>query len=266
VTTSPDLTPFVDLTLYDVDSTDLLDLALAAAATVMPDLVIREGFTEAVVLEAQAAMDAELVYRVNRLPAATMEGVMNLLGLVRDPGAPALTDVLFTAADAAGHTVPAGTRFTILTGPDDTDAVVFSTDAALQIAPGSATGSVSATAETVGSLPNGWVAGTFVDMLDGVSFVNGSQIITTVHGGRDPETDQQFYTRGSQALARQTSVLVRASQFVAYALQQPYVYRALALDNTNGTGTVGAAPGHITLAVLGPDGLPVSSAPLSVRR
>ena len=264
MTTSPDLSPIVDLTLADVDPGDLLDIALVAAGTAMPGLVIREGFTEAAILEAQAAMDAELAFRVNRLPASLMEGLTNLNGVVRDPGAPATTTVLFTAADTAGHIIPAGTSVALPVGNDDSDAVIFTTDTQGQIFPGNTQTVVAATANVVGTTGNGYAVLTPLALLDGLSFIDSAQTGSVITGGRAPETDEAFYTRGAQSQAALSSALVVPAQFLATALLQPYVYRCLVLDNTSwssttGIGTVGATPGAVTVVCAGPDGLPLSA-------
>lgn len=255
---SPDLQPFVDLTLDDRDPGDLVDTALAAMATVIPGLTLREGFTESAVLEAQAAMDAEIIYAVNRLPFAVMEGVTNLFGVVRDAGSPPVATVLFTAADSVGHIIPAGTRLALQVGADDTDAVIFATDAPCQILAGGTVGTVTVTGVEFGSAGDGFNAlpgdQTPLALIDSLAYIDSAVLVGAVSGGRDAEDDPTFYTRAAQRFARLSSALVTPAQFTAAALEQPYVYRCLALDNTAGSGTVGASPGHITLAILGPDG------------
>src|SRR5687768_10446156 len=109
--TTPDLSDYVDLTLYDRDAAALVERALLDATLKLPGWVPREANTEVVLIEALALELVELVYAVNRLPSAVTMALLGLFDVTRDDGTAPTVDIEVTAVDAAGYTVPAGTLF-----------------------------------------------------------------------------------------------------------------------------------------------------------
>lgn len=107
---------------------------------------------------------------------------------------------------------------------------------------------------------NGIPANTPCNLLDTITFVDSVYTLSEVYGGRSPENDQNFLSRGVQRLSRLSSTLVLPTHFSAAALEQVYIHRALALDNYNPTGDpdrngpIGVDAGHITIAVYGTTG------------
>lgn len=251
---------FVDPVLYDVDEEDLVDRALADMQSVLPELAGREGTIEVVLLRALALQVAEVVYAINRLPERTLEGILQLRGLVRDDGAPAAVTVRFTLSDALGVTVPAGT--TVRVEVTETGEVVdFATTVDVTSDPEAVTVDAPAVAVEPGTSANGVAAGTAVEVIDAVPYVEAAVTVTVVAGGRDAEDDTSFYGRGVAMLSRLTETLVLPSHFRAAALETPGVGYALVLDQYDPTDP-GVSPGHVTVLVTDVDGEPLASGPM----
>lgn len=260
---SVDVSPYVDLTLLDLTPGELLDVAVARLAELLPDLVLREGMTEAVMLEVRALIDSEQVYAINRLPGAIFEVLLRQFDVERDEGAPPTVDVTFHAGDALGHNVAAGTRVALALG-DDTYAV-FATDAPLVLAPGVSVGTVAATGTANGTAANGIAAGTRLIVIDAVPYVSWAATGSVVTDGRDVETDAAYLTRGKTTLARLNSTLVLAEQFRLYTLGNPAIFRALGIDQYDpalpgAPASSVAHDGNVTVAVVGVAGSPIDPA------
>lgn len=254
---SPDLSGYTSLTLYDKTPAELVERALLDAAVKLPGWVPRDGNTEVVLTEALSLVVAELLYGINRVPDAVIEGVLKLYGVARDLGTAPTATVTFTASGTTGYTVPAGTVVRLPIGADHLD---FTLDAPVAIAPGSltGTGAVTATSNTVAA--NGVASGTAVTMISPVPFIDTAALASAVTAGADPETDEQWRDRGVQRLARLVSTLVTPAHFSGYALENPLVYRALGLDNYDGSGANTSTDyGHVTVAVLGAAGAVLTS-------
>lgn len=257
---APDVTGYVDLAVYDREPLALVDRALLDAGAKLPGWVPREGNTEVVLIEAMALQVAELVYAINRLPAAVTTVLLRLFDLAPDPGAPATTTVTFHLADNLGHVIPAGTEVRVAMG-GELDDVVFATNVNLNVAVGAVVGTVAATATTNGSSVNGTAAATPVELVSSVYFVDSAELATDVADGADPEDSAAFLDRGIQRLRRLVTTLVLPEHFTAAALEEPDVDRATTVDRYN--PAVGPNPGdnqgHVTVAVLGANGATLSA-------
>lgn len=256
---SPDVTAYVDLTLADRTPGDLVDRALVDAVSKLPGWVPREGNTEVVVLEADALMVAELVFAINRLPGAVTEVLARLFGLERDNGTPPTATVEFQLSDTLGHVIPAGTLLRLTVG---TDVLTFATDEDLAVVAPADTGVVAVTGTDATDVANGTAAGTVLEVLTPLMYVDAAELATAVADGVNPEDGGTFLTRAVQRFARLTETLVLPRHFELAALEDPAVARALALDLYD--PAVGPAPGdnpgHITVAVIG-QGAALLSAP-----
>lgn len=262
---SPDVAAYVGLELVDLDAQQLIEQALASAATKFVGWTPREGNTEVVLIEELAALVEEDAYGLNRIPDAVVERVLLLMQLTRDLGAPATATVTFTAGDTAGYTIPAGTALRIdTTGVDDVD---VTTNTALTITAGQTTGTVAVTARTVGTANNGVPAGTRLEVLDSVSGISSAVLATGLAGGRDPEDGDAFLARAAPRLATLTTTLARAQDVEAYVIATyPAVTRVKVLDlydaNTPQVDP-GGSPGYTTIAVAGPGGTAIPGATLT---
>lgn len=255
---SPDVSQYVDLTVYDKDPQDIFASAVAALQVVLPEWVPRESNIEVLLLEALALEVAESVFAINRLPGAVVEVLLKLYGVERSIGQPPVVTLRFTMVGTTGYTIPAGTQARVVL-PGAADPVIFSTDTELVIAPGSSFGVVAATGDRHTSEANGIAATTTLELLDAMLYVEHVKTETVVSGGVDPDTDQDYFTRATDRFSRLSDALVLPRHFEIAALENPYVKRAKALDNWDGSGGApGDDPGHITVAVYG-DGANLSA-------
>ncbi len=258
---SPDLSSYVDLTLYDRDPTELVNRALLDAQVKLPGWLPQEGNVEVTLIEALALQVSELVYAINRITGATTEILLQLFGIFRNPGSPPTASVTFTLGDTLGHTVPAGTRIRVDLGSGNFE--VFTTDAALVVASGSNSGTMTITGQDNTDTANGVTAGTTVTVVDAVLFVDSAVLATNVAGGVPPEGDQDWLDRGTAILSTLVDTLVLPSHFVAAAPKlDPNVYRVQAVDQWDPTlsgGAGGASNGNITVAVLGQGNTAITS-------
>lgn len=248
---SPDVTPYVDLRVYDKDPQDIFDAAKLALQTSLPEWVPREGNIEVLLLEALALEVAESAFTVNRLPSGVVEVLLRLFGIERDNGAAPVVDLEFTMVGTTGYTVPAGVQAR-LEIPGGLEPVIFTTSAELTIAPGNSTGVVSAVGDRFTDDANNIVLGTALEFMDSVVYVEGVTLDAVTTGGREPEEDTDYFTRALTRFTRLSDTLVLPSHFTSFALEDTDFYRAFTIDNWNGsTGSPGDHPGHVTVAVYG---------------
>lgn len=254
-----DTTGYVDLRLYDRSDQEIIEAALAAAQINMPEWVPREGHTEVLLIEALALEIAEAVVAVNRLPGATLETLLRFAGVDRDYGAAPTALAQIVCADTLGHEIPAGTRLYLSTADGQGYVTMLVESPGVSIPPGSSTGVVSLIGDVFTSAANGVPAGTSLQMVSPMPFVETIALATPAADGRDPETDEVWRDRGVNRLSRLTEALVLPRHFEAAALEDPNVSRAVVVDNTDpGTEGVGDDPGHVTVAVLGDGGAALS--------
>lgn len=225
---SPDLTPYVDLTLVDEEAQDIFDLGLEEIIRRVPGYTPRETNMEVILLEAMALQIEHSVFAINRLPGTIFDVLMRLFNVERFLGTPAKTTLTFIVATTQGYTIPAGTR-ALLTG--DFGSIVFALDANLNIVAGTNTATGAATAETSTADFNGTVAGTDLALIDAVPFVDYVRLGSTVTGGADEEDDAEWRSRGAARFTRLTETLVLPRHFVQAALENALVTRAYGIDN-----------------------------------
>lgn len=251
-----DLRGYVDLIVYDRDPGDLVERGVLDAQSKLPGWIPREGDVALVLLEGQALQAAELVYAINRLPGAVAEALLRLQSLERDQGAGPTVNVLVTFSDNVGRTLPAGTRLQLNVGDQQ---LLFLTDTDAVAAPTVTTASTTATCSRLTALGNGVPSATPLALLDQAFYVASVATSSVVTGGRDPEDTQTYLGRAIQRLARLVDTILLPNHFVAAALEQPGVARAACVDLYNpAVGPPGSNPGHVTIAVLGPNGVALS--------
>lgn len=254
--TSPDLSPYNGLLVYDLDSVDLVNRALLDAVTKTPDWVPRDGNWEMVLLEACSLVAAEIVYAINRVPDATISGVLQLLGVTPSAGSQATATATFTLSDALGYTIPAGTAVAL---PVADGQVQFTSNVDLTIPPGSTSGTIGITSVDNTAEANGATAGTSLVLVDSVPSVDTVALATDVSAGSDPETDADFISRGITRFARLNDTLVLPGHFTDEVIATfPQVERATTIDNWD-ADTASSTPGHVTVAVAGGGGASLSS-------
>lgn len=253
-----DVSGYVDLTLYDVDVTQLVERAIARAASTFPEWQPREGNVEVVLLEAFAVEVQELVYAINRLPAALTEVLLGLYQLERSPGVRPLADVTFTVQTAGPAVIPAGTSVAVaLAG--GLEPVVFRTIGDTAVPAGAATVTAPARGTRHTTDANGTPANSAAVLLDAVGFVNAVRL-TITGAGTNPEDAAAFLDRGVQRLRRLSATLVRPEHYTAAALEVPGVQQALAVNNYDPAQTPPEdRRGHVSVAVVGTGGAPLAA-------
>lgn len=255
-----DLTNYVDLRVFDVSDQEIFDTGIASLKLNLPGFIPNEANMEVVLLEAFALQMAESIVAVNRLPGAVAAAILLLAGVERDLGAPPEAVASITFGDTLGHTVPGGTRVYLTLG--DESVVTFLVEPPGLIVPaGSSSGYVSLIGDTYTADANGVATGTVLTLADRLPYVESVVLVTPVSGGRGTETDEQWRDRGVARLSRLSDALVVPNHFTVAALEDPAVAAALTLDlyDPGQAGSPGSHPGHVTVAVLGPNGATVSS-------
>lgn len=253
--TSPDLSGYVDLTLYDKNPQDIFQSALAALRTRLPTYVAYEGNIDVVLLEEFALEAAEAAYALNRLPGTIMQILLTLFGVERFEGAPPTVNVTFHLLDALGHTVPAGTRVQLDLGAG-LDPMTFATDGPAEAVAGETAVTVAATGDRFTAAANGLPSSSGVVVVDSIFFVDSAELDSSPTGGIEPEGTPDWLGRGVTTLQRLNATLVQPQHFTLFALLNPLVTRAFTIDSWN-ADTASAEPGYLTTAVYGPSG-PVS--------
>lgn len=249
---SPDVTPFVDLRIYDLDVQEIFDNARMHIESRMPDVTLREDHTETILIEAMALMIAENTIAINRLPSSILTALLKMYGSPFYEGKAPVFTVKFKSVDNFHHEVPANTRVALQI--NDSEYIMLSTETAGNIALGQSEVTVTATTTDKTSAGNKIAIGTSLDLLDQLPFVEEVTLASLVTPGEDPETDVVWLNRSVQKLNRLTDTLVVADHFQSAALEETGVYRAYAIDNYNGTTNTPSVPGHITVAVYGAEG------------
>jgi uncharacterized phage protein gp47/JayE len=253
--TNPDLSAYNPLILFDLDSTDLVNRALVDRTSKTPEWNPVDGNEEMTLLEAQALIAAEIMYGTNRIPDGTITGALNLLGVTVSPGEQATASVTFNLSDSLGHRIPAGTVVAVAVGDDQ---VQFTTDTDLTVAMGDTSGTISMTSVDNTAEANGITAGTALIPISAIPYVDTAVLATDVFAGADPETSSDFINRGITRFARLNDTLVKAAHFTDEALTYSQVVRATTIEPWDSVGAA-ATPGHVTVALLGANGAPLSS-------
>lgn len=262
---SPDIGSYVDLRLFDVPDQALIDAMITHYGIVNPGWIAREGNTEVLLMETIALGIAEGVVAINRLPGAVVEAILQLAEVSKDYGAPATATATVTVADGLGYTIPTGTRFYL---PLTTGTVVFLSEAPdVTIPSGQTSVIVPIITEINTAAGNGVQAPTRLVLADSLYMVQSVALASTVTGGRDPETDEQWRDRGVARFRRFSDALTVPRHFNAAIDEDARVGRVMTIDLWDGSvvtpGDPGDDPGHVTVAVLGTDGMPLEPADLT---
>lgn len=232
---SPDITPYVDLTIYDKQPEDVYSDAYLYAQTSLPEWTPASGSSEDAILQATSTMTADLIGAINRLPAGLVEVLLQLFGVTRNAGIRATGSVWIEAVDDTGYTVPAGTRLGFLDNSDIDDPILytFDTNDALTIPQGQTGASVTITA----ALNNEYPAlqdGETLQLITPVSFVDTVTMWGDLEVGADAESDVEYFARAIAKLQSYTAALVLPQQFEQYILATyTDVYRAKAYSRVN---------------------------------
>ena len=236
---------YLGLDIDDRDPQAIFDAALARFLELAPNARLSNGSVEVMLMEAFSVAASDLVYALNRFPATAVEGILALYNVPRFAGSPAYGTVTLTLDGTRDLTVEAGQR---LSDPATGLTLVVSTTTT-----GTAVSALTIPAQTEDATGAGnqIAAGSPLDLLDAIPYVDSAAVTTDFTGGADPESDTAYLDRASTVLARVTSSLVLPDHFTAYLLQDARVTRATAIDLYEPGGTAGADLGHITTYTFG---------------
>jgi hypothetical protein len=158
-----------------------------------------------------------------------------VLGIPPNPAVPALVHSTWSAIDNLGHLIPAGTTVGIRDGGGSLRG--FKTTNDNSILPGlSATdiGQVLLEAIEPGSPSSNIGAnGVFAELVDPLAFVQTVELIESTVGGVDAETITEYTNRLSEYMRSLSTRPILPEDYARLAMNQPGVYRAVALDGYN---------------------------------
>ena len=206
---SPDFKDYVDLTINDVQPADIYSAAVTYAQTSLPEFSPRQGTVEDAILQAMSYVSGVMTGAINRLPNGLMEGVLRLIGLTRSEATFATGNVIFTAIDTAGVTIPAGTQVSYLETVDGVSTQhIFATTESATIAEGSDTSSaIPVVAQSAGQKP--YIAsGTSLIILVASNRLLSCATSGALTQGITGESDEDFFNRGATYLASLSEALV----------------------------------------------------------
>jgi hypothetical protein len=215
---SPDVRQYVDLTIFDENPVTILNDMLTTGRGLLPEWQPQVGQIEVVLAEAFAVRSAEVVNAINRIPAATTEVLLQLFGLTRSDGVKATATLSLTFTETA--TLPAGTEFLYVNAVTGVSYIfTLDEDASLTVtAPAeTATGTFAITAQTVGTAYNFSADGNSLALLARTAtFLESASFSVSPSGGKNAETDTEYFSRGVTLLASYTSAATTANQIKYY--------------------------------------------------
>ncbi|MCW5317943.1 hypothetical protein GTQ43_30495 [Nostoc sp. KVJ3] len=175
------------ISLDPINETDIVEQAKLKVYNASGGLL--NDFTEnspiAALIQGQAFAGAELLYYINQLPLALVIDFLKITGVTRSSGTKAKTTLTFNISS------PQSVIFTIPEGFEVVDSqgkLSFFTDAPLVIPVGLVSGSVTATAEEVGSEYN-IAAYSITGITQPLTYLAGVTNIEAASGGSDLESE-----------------------------------------------------------------------------
>ena len=227
---SPDFKQYIDLTVNDLQPTDLYTAAADYARIALPEFEPRVGSVEDALLQAVSTVGAINLAAINRLPNGLMEGVLRLLGLERREASSSTVQVQFELLNA-GSIVPA--NFTVVyevTSNDQVFQYPFVLQSSVTASAGSTTVAATLVSSVVGTIPT-ISSGTELELATTSSNVFSCTTTAIVQQGLDAETDIEFLNRGTTYLASLSRTLNTARQIESYILATyPEVSRCKVYD------------------------------------
>jgi hypothetical protein len=257
-----DFSNYVYLTPYDVSPTSVYLDAIDYAKIVLPEFQPRQGTPEDAILQAVSYISALNMSAINRLPDRLMSGLVGMMGVEIDDGEKATADIIFTAIDYEGTTIPQGTivryDYEFL---GEQRSVYFQTveeGVIAAVAPEDPLPTVTVEAEAIDvgvvlPIPDD----TELTIDTPTSNVISAVLETLVTNGKNPETSDEFLTRAVSFLGSLSSSFARASQIEGYILSEflSTVSRCKVFDLTNATSGLqwddADEPGHVTILTYG---------------
>ena len=251
---SPDISPYIDLTLYDRQPAEVYQDAVEYAQIALPEFEPQVGSVESAILQGTSLMTGELIGAINRMTPGMIEVLLQLFEVSRDAGTVATGKATITVIDNSGYVIPKGTRFGYLDRSDQENPFLFAfdTDTDLTIPALSTSGQVDITgiySEVYPSLS----AGQPIQLITPTAFIQSAVLAEGLQVGSEPETDAQYFSRAIAKLNSYSAALALPSQFSQYVLETySDVYRAQAYSRVNDFDTISGwtpANGYLTIYV-----------------
>jgi hypothetical protein len=244
----------------ETEPTDLAAEAFDYLTAKIPGWLPAEGNLEAWLVEALAQIAGELRALVALVPDAIFEYYgESVLGLPPYPAVQATGTTTWTAQDAAGYQIEAGTVIGITPTASPTS-YAFSVDADAVIGAGSTSvAGVPVTALEAGAAASG-LSGA-VEVIDALAFITGVTLDAPTTGGSDAETTDAYLARLSALLTLLSPRPILPQDFAVLAQRSiPEVARAVAIDLYNPGPPVNTnCPRCVSVAICDADGNPCSS-------
>jgi hypothetical protein len=240
---------------------DLAEDAFAYLEAAIPEWLPAPGNLETWLVEAVAQLGGELMDVASAVPTSIFRYYgATVLGLPPNEAQSATGTTTWTANDAAGYTIEAGTLVGIRAAGDEL--LPFEVQSETVIAPGGTTAvGVIVVAVDPGTDANGLTANPeIIDPLDWVASIvlTGAPAMTS--GGVDAETDDEYLTRLHELLTLLSPRPILPNDFAVLARTVAGVGRSTAIDLYNpGPPIATNVPRCVTVVVAGDDGNPVSA-------
>ena len=242
----------------ETDERAIADAVYAELATRVPGWVAHDGNLETWLIEAFAAIAAEIRTLAADVPAAifTTYGEEVLALPIRVP-TPATGASTWIADDALGYDIPVGAQITLPRSGDDL--AVFQVVVGATIPPGETTiADVQIAALEAGGNSNG-LSGP-AEIVDPLNWVQSITVPVATAGGDDGQDPDAYVDDLSQLMRMIALRPILPGDFALLALRQPGVGRAVSMDNYDpATGTWDNAR-MVTLILADDAGEPVPAA------
>jgi len=284
---SPDFTQYVDLTIFDRQPGDVYLDAIDYARTVLPEFEPRVGAVEDALLQSIAYVGGELIAAINRLPNGLFEGLLNLFQFPRRQATFARGSAIFTAVDATGVRIPAGTQVGYLNeGNDGTVLFVFQTEEPASIATGeTVSGPIPIAAVDTGNVPP-IESGQQLLLLSTSNKLFSVELSGDILDGKPGESDFEYFARAATHIASLSESLATSRQISKKILsilsgsvgtdlifedvEFSNAWRAITYDLTQcpviqPTGTFSRSSGTVTVTVPEGHGVTASFTPDYIR-
>lgn len=217
----------------DTDPEDLAQLAYDELESSVPGWEAHEGNFETLLIAALSRIAADLRDVASDVPTSIFRYFgASIMGISPSVGAAAEATTTWTMVDNSGYTIPSGTLVGI---PSATGLVAFEVTSDISVPNGSTTATgVTIRAVEIGTEPNG--LNTTPQLIDSLTYVSSVALDAAVADGVDPETDDDYLLRLAQELQLMAPRPILPNDFVAIALRDDNVYRAIALDGYDPVG------------------------------
>jgi hypothetical protein len=237
---------------------DLAEEAFAYLEDAIPGWLPAPGNLETWLVEANAQLAGELMDVASAVPTSIFRYYgETILGLPPNEAQSATGTTTWTANDAAGYTIEAGTLVGIAAAGDEL--LPFEVQSDTVIAPGTTTATgVIVVAVDAGANANGLT--TAPEVIDPLDWVASVALAGATAGGVDEESDADYLNRLHELLGLLAPRPILPNDFAVLARTVAGVGRSTAIDLYNpGPPVTTNVPRCVTVVVAGDDGNPAGA-------